>query len=171
MPTVACWASNDSTTTRSPEPATYTPLPTPIVTGNGTRIPGLPLGQQRSHALLSAMLIFRLQPDGFTNRDLRHLTGELRGLDPGKVTAGPMTYDLRRLRALGLITKIAHTHRYQVTDQGLHTAAFLCRVHERLLPTGLAALANTAQPHPLRDAANAHQAVIDKLTATVGLAA
>ena len=48
-----------------------------------------------------------------------------------------MTYDLRRLRTHGLIEKIAHTHRYQVTDYGLHTAMFLTRVHDRLLPTGL----------------------------------
>ena len=36
-----------------------------------------------------------------------------------------MTYDLRRLRTHGLIERIAHTHRYQVTDHGLHTAMFL----------------------------------------------
>lgn len=49
----------------------------PIVTDSGTRVPGLPLGQPRSHALLAALLTFRLQPAGFTNRDLRGLTGEL----------------------------------------------------------------------------------------------
>ena len=58
-----------------------------------------------------------------------------------------MTYDLRRLRAHGLIARIPHTHRYRVTDHGLHTAMFLTRVHDRLLPTGLADLAD---PHPPR---------------------
>jgi hypothetical protein len=43
----------------------------PVTTSAGTRVPGLRLGQQRSHALLTALLIFRLQPAGFTNRDLR----------------------------------------------------------------------------------------------------
>jgi hypothetical protein len=38
-----------------------------VTTDKGTRIPGLRLGQQRSHALLSALLTFRLQPGGFTN--------------------------------------------------------------------------------------------------------
>ena len=47
----------------------------PVVTDSGTRIPGLRMGQQRSHALLAALLKFRLQPDGFTNQDLRSLTG------------------------------------------------------------------------------------------------
>ena len=88
-----------------------------MTTPTGTRVPGLRLGHQRSHALLFALLIFRLQPAGFTNRDLRALTAQLRGLPPGTVTTGQMTYDLRRLRLHGLINKIPHTHRYRVNDQ------------------------------------------------------
>src|SRR6476620_7522636 len=60
----------------------------PVLTDTGTRIPGLKLGQTRSHALLSALLTFRTQVAGFTNRDLRTLTGQLRGVDPGTITAG-----------------------------------------------------------------------------------
>ena len=97
----------------------------PVITDTGTTIPGLRLGQPRSHALLSALLTFRTQIAGFTNRDLRQLTGQLRGLDPETVTAGQATYDLRRLRTHGLIERVPHTHRYTVTDYGLHTAMLL----------------------------------------------
>jgi hypothetical protein len=48
---------------------------------------------------------------------------------------------------------------------------FLTRVHDRLLPTGLAVLADTELPRPLRAAATAYQAAVDKLTATAGLTA
>ena len=65
----------------------------PVLTDGGTRIPGLPLGQPRSHALLAALLIFRLLPRGFTNRDLRELTAKLRGVPA--ISTGQMTYDLR----------------------------------------------------------------------------
>ena len=82
-----------------------------------------------------------------------------------------MTYDLRRLRTHGLIERIAHTHRYQVTDHGLHTAMFLTRLHGRLIPTGLAHLANQSTPSPLRSAATAYQNAIDNLTDATGLAA
>ena len=82
-----------------------------------------------------------------------------------------MNYDLRRLRTHGLITKIAHTHRYQVTDHGLHTAMFLTRLHDRLIPTGLAHLTDQSTPCPLRTAATAYQRAIDNLTNTTGLAA
>jgi len=98
-----------------------------VTTPTGTRVPGLRLGQQRSHALLSALLIFRLQPAGFTNRDLRTLTAELRGLPPAAITTAQMTYDLRRLRLHGLIDRIPHTHRYQLSATGLPTAMFLMR--------------------------------------------
>lgn len=146
-------------------------LTDPVTTKTGTRVPGLRLGQQRSHALLSALLTFRLQPGGFANRDLRAITAELRGLPPEQVSAGQMTYDLRRLRTHGLIEKIAHTHRYQVTDHGLHTAMFLTRVHDRLLPTGLAHLSDHALPGRLQIAATAYQRAIDNLTNATGLAA
>ena len=38
------------------------------------------------------MLVFRCQPNGFANAELRALTGELRGLDPGTVTTGQITW-------------------------------------------------------------------------------
>jgi hypothetical protein len=83
-----------------------------------------------------------------------------------------MTYDLRRLRTHGLIERVPHSHRYRVTDTGLHTAMLLTRVHERLLPTALAHLTDTTPIRgPLRTAANAYQAAIDNLTQQVGLAA
>jgi hypothetical protein len=145
-------------------------LTDPVTTETGTRVPGLRLGQQRSHALLSALLNFRLQPDGFANCDLRTITAELRALAPELVSPGQMTYDLRRLRTHGLIERIPHTHRYQVTDTGLHTAMFLTRVHDRLLPTGLAQLTEPSTPHRLRTAATAYQRAIDDLTNATGLA-
>jgi hypothetical protein len=142
----------------------------PVLTGSGTRIPGLPLAQPRSHALLAALLIFRLLPRGFTNRDLRQLTTELRGLPP--ISAGQMTYDLRRLRSHHLIERIPSTHRYRVTGTGLHTAMILTRLHDRVLPAALAQLTETIHPPgKLRAAATAYQQAIDGIIHDAGLAA
>ena len=121
------------------------------------------LGQARAHALL-ALLVFRLLPHGFTNRDLRTVTAQLRGLPPDQLCPGQMTYDLRRLRTHGLIERIPHSHRYRVTDPGLHTAMFLTRLHDRLLPTGPATLAEPTHDTPLRAAATTYQQAIDTLT-------
>ena len=82
----------------------------PVTTATGARIPGLRLGEQRSHALLAALPLFRLQPNGFANKDLRTLTADLRA----NPASHRRTDHLRpaRLRARGLITRIPHTHRY-----------------------------------------------------------
>jgi hypothetical protein len=136
-----------------------------LTTATGARIPGLRFADQRSHALLSALLIFRCQPHGFTNKDLRAYTAELRGLDPGEVSTGQMTYDLRRLKTRNLITRIEGSHRYRVTDHGLDTAKFLTCVQDRVLRCGLAELA-TATPTPgrLRSAATAYSAAVENLS-------
>ena len=144
----------------------------PLTTATGARVPGLRLADRRSHALLQALLMFRCQPNGFANKDLRALTADLRELDPGAVTTGQTTYDLRRLKHRGLITRIPGTHRYQVTDHGLDTAKFLTTIHDRTLPTGLAQLAVTGPASgPLKAAATAYRNAVDTLTATTQFAA
>ena len=72
----------------------FTDLTAPILTDAGTRIPGLRFGDARVHALLQALLIHRLLPHGFTNRDLRALIAPLLGTSIEDITAGKMTYDL-----------------------------------------------------------------------------
>jgi hypothetical protein len=91
----------------------FTSLTAPLITPAGTRIPGLRFGDPRAHALLHSLLIHRLLPRGFTNRELRTLIAPLLGTSPEDITAGKMTYDLRRLREHGLIARIPHTRRYR----------------------------------------------------------
>ena len=143
----------------------------PVITDTGTKIPGLKLGQTRNHALLSALLTFRTHLAGFTNRDLRLLTGQLQGLDPATLTAGQTTYDLRRLRSHSLIERVPHSHRYRVTDTGLHTAMLLTRIHDRFLPTALAYQATPDNSNRLQAAAATYQRALDTLAAQNGLAA
>ena len=148
-------------------------LTAPIVGSDGTRIPGLRFGDVRVHALLQALLIHRLLPHGFTNRDLRILIAPLLGKTPEDITAGKMTYDLRRLRAHGLIQRIPNTRRYQVTDIGLQDALLFTHAHAHLLRTGLAELTDPSPPRssPLRAAARAYQAAFDDLASYAHLAA
>jgi hypothetical protein len=125
------------------------------------------------HALLQALLVHRLLPHGFTNRDLRILIAPLLGKTPEDITAGKMTYDLRRLRAHGLIQRIPKTRRYQVTDIGLQDALLFTHAHDHLLRTGLAELTDPSppRPSPLRAAARAYQAAFDDLASYAHLAA
>jgi hypothetical protein len=144
----------------------------PLTTPAGTRVPGLRLGDPRAHALLAALCTFRLLPRGFANSDLRPVLAQLLGVPAETITPGKMTYDLRRLRQRGFITRIEHTFRYQVTDDGLARAIFLTRLHDKFLRTGLAELTN---PGPRRrnlgTATRAYTAAIDDLATQAGLAA
>lgn len=143
----------------------------PVNTSTGTRIPGMRFTDPRVQALLATLLIFRLLPAGFTNRDLRtHLAPQL-GTTPEHMTSGQISYDLRRLRWHGLIQRTPGTFRYQVTDTGLTYAGLLTRVHNRILRTGLSELADPEPPTPsrLRKAADTLQAAIDDLTRQAGL--
>ena len=101
----------------------FTAITAPIITDAGHRIPGLRFTDPRAQALLSAICVFRLLPHGFTNRELRTLIAPLLGTTTEHITAGKMTYDLRRLRAHGLIARIPRTRRYQITDTGLTARA------------------------------------------------
>lgn len=142
-------------------------------TDTGTRIPGLRFTDQRAQALLTALCVFRILPNGFTNRDLRTHLAPLLGKHIEDITSGQTSYDLRRLRAHELITRIPRTHRYQVTDSGLRHTLFLTRLHNRCLRTGLAELTDPDPPAPsrLRTADRAYETALDILTQQAGLAA
>ena len=148
-------------------------LTQPVISPAGTRTAGMPVTSTRVQALLAALCVFRLLPSGFTHRDLRTCLAPLLGLDPEAMTSGQITYDLRRLRIHGLIQRIPHSFRYQVTIAGLRQALFLTRLTQRLLIPGLAELTDPRPPAPsrLRAAARAYDAALDDLTRHAGLAA
>jgi hypothetical protein len=104
----------------------------------GQRASALRFADGAVQALLSALLVFRLLPRGFSNRELRDHWGPLLGKTPQALTPGQMTYHLRRLRLHGLIERVCGTHRYCVTDSGWRTALFCTRVYNRVLRPGLA---------------------------------
>jgi hypothetical protein len=114
----------------------------------GQRVSALRLLDPVVQALLSVLVLFRLMPMGFSNKELRERLAPLLGLDPSTLTQGKMTYQLRRLRLRGFIERIEETHRYQVTSMGLRTALFLTRLHSRLLRPGLSCILAS---YPQRD--------------------
>jgi hypothetical protein len=148
-------------------------LTQPVTSPAGTRTAGMPVTSPRVQALLAALCAFRLLPRGFTSRDLRTHLAPLLGLQPGDMTSGQISYDLRRLRIHGLIQRIPGTFRYQITPAGTRQAAFLTRLTQRMLITGLAELTDPGPPAPsrLRTAARAYDQAIDDLAQRAGLAA
>lgn len=104
----------------------------------GQRASALRFADPKVQALWNALLVFRLLPKGFSNAQLRRHLADLLGKSPDQITAGAMTYQLRRLRLHGLIQRIPKTHRYEVTDLGFRSGLFFSKVYSRILRPGVA---------------------------------
>jgi hypothetical protein len=144
----------------------------PIVTDT-TRVAGLRFTEPRVQTLLHALVLFRQLPNGFSNADLRAQVSALCGQPHDAITAGRMTYDLRRLRLHGLIQRIPRTHRYHVTQRGLRTALLFTRTYNRLLRPALAQLGDSDPPGPapIRAAIRNVESTIDQALIRSRLAA
>jgi hypothetical protein len=104
----------------------------------GQRASALRFADPLVQALFGALLVFRLLPRGFSNRELRNHWAPLVGKTPQSISPGQMTYHLRRLRLHGLIERVPRSHRYRVTQPGWRTILFCTRCYSRLLRPGLA---------------------------------
>jgi hypothetical protein len=102
----------------------------------GQRTGALRFGDPRAMALAGALCVMVHAVAGFTNKSLRSLVAGLLG---GDYTSAQMTYDLRRLRLHGLITRLPGTHTYVTTPDGLRVAAFYTKLGTRVLGPLLAA--------------------------------
>jgi hypothetical protein len=140
---------------------------------DGQRATALRFGDARTQALLHALVLFSVQTRGFNNAQLRTHLATLLGENPEHYSAGRMSYDLRRLRLHGLIQRIANTHRYQLTAQGLKVAMFFSRTYARLLRPGLAEITDpfASASSPLRTAFDRLQSAIDQRCEDLKLAA
>ena len=98
----------------APDPAALQAVVLPSQTTDGLPAPGLRFGDPRVMALLACLCHYGHLFAGLTNRSLRELVAEM---IPG-YSPRHMTYDLRRLRRKGLITRIPRSQRYELTDHG-----------------------------------------------------
>ena len=107
-------------------------------TVEGQQASALRFGDQRAMALFQVLCLFCIIPGGFQNAMIRQWMASLLGVPVETFTPGKMTYDLRRLRLHGLIERIPHTHRYEVTPSGIKVCLFFTKVHARVFRSGLA---------------------------------
>jgi hypothetical protein len=138
---------------------------------DGQRASALRYGDTSVLALLSALLVFRLLPRGFCNRELREHWAPLLGEQPSALTPGRMTYQLRRLRLHGLIVRQAGTHRYGVTAKGLRVALFFTRGYARVMRPGLSQVMAADMPDdpPVRRAIAHLESAMDHYVAQAKL--
>jgi len=88
-------------------------------------------------ALVASLVHFSHVLAGFSNQQLVTLVASLWDQPYSSRQA---TYDLRRLRRTGLITRLPHSQRYQLTPFGRRAAVLFTKAHGRVLAPGLALL-------------------------------
>ncbi len=121
----------------APDVVTFSDVTQPSFTHDGFRCPSLRFGDPRVVALMSALLGFCHILAGFTNHQLVELMGPLLG---APYTSRQATYDLRRLRRKGLISRLPGAHRYQLTVHGRTVAVLFAKAYGRVLTPGFALL-------------------------------
>ena len=131
------------TTQPAPDGVTLTHVTRPSTTTDGLHAPALAFGDPRVMALLAALVLFTHAFNGFDNRQLVKLLGRLWDQPYSSRQA---TYDLRRLRRKQMITRLPHSHRYQLTPFGRRVAVLFTKAHGRVLAPGFALLDPTLPP-------------------------
>jgi len=120
----------------APDAATLERVVLPSRTDDGLPAPALRFGDQRVQALLAALCAFPHLLEGVSNRSLQPLVAaRLPGYTPRQ-----MTYDLRRLRRNGFLTRSAGSHSYQLTVEGRRLAVFFAKTYARIVTPSLAEL-------------------------------
>jgi len=138
-------------------------LETPAEVGKGKRASALPRSNTRVQALMNALIGCHLICGGFRNRDLKSRVAQLLGKDETELSTGQMSYDLRRLKGHGLVSKVEGSHRYEVTTEGLQLAMFISQVERRVYQEGLSELCSELGEGRLKQAYEKFEREIESL--------
>ncbi len=97
------------------------------------RVPGIKLNDDRVLRLLETLLYTGNLLDDWTTRDLLKRVSERHRISEDHYRLGQLRYDLSKLRAHGLVTRVKKRNRYRLTQLGVRLAAVLVKTRTRLL--------------------------------------
>ncbi|MDD1750234.1 MAG: hypothetical protein LUO89_10210 [Methanothrix sp.] len=141
-----------------------------------SKIAGIRLDQVRMMRLLEVLLRRGAGAlGGWNMKELRQAILDTFELTARQYSVGALRYDMRKLRAHGLIERLPHTHRYRLTAKGQKVAILMTLLRKRLYgPLAASAFAHKPAPEPLpptpiekayRKADRALQEILDLLAA------
>jgi hypothetical protein len=141
-----------------------------------SKIAGIRLDQTRMMRLLQVLLGRGAGSlGGWSAKELRSAILDTFELKAAQYSVSAIRYDLRKLRAHGLIERLSHTHRYRLTAKGQKVAILMTLLRQRLYgPLAASAFVHkpAAQPLPptpiekaYRKADRAFQEIIDLMAA------
>jgi hypothetical protein len=130
-------------------------LPQPAQIGQ-TKVGGIDLNKLRIRRVAEAVLALSASPAGFIASDLARQVHSMSGQPESEYGARRAAYDLRKLRAKGMVHKIGKSHRYETVPEGIRSLTALLVLREKIIRPLLAA---SGQPEPT--AKPAHPTPID----------
>jgi hypothetical protein len=106
----------------------------PTILPNGKRIPGLKLDHPRQLALMHALVRFShiAAQDSFSTAEVHADTAQALGRSTAEYTLGSLRYDLSKLRAKGLVHRLAKSRRYRLTAEGYRICVVYLKLFEKL---------------------------------------
>jgi hypothetical protein len=109
-------------------------LAEPTITSAGKRIPGLKLDHPRQLALMHALVRFAhiAAANTFTTAEIYPHVLDALGSDRIRYSLASLRYDLAKLRAKGLVTKLPRSRRYQLLPQGYSICLVFLKLFERI---------------------------------------
>jgi hypothetical protein len=107
-------------------------LPLPARLGK-TRVGGVDLNNVRMRRALSAVLALGPSPTGFTMAHFMAKVQSMTGLPDGDSTHRQAAYDLKKLRAKNLITKLGRSRRYELAPPSMRAVTALLVLREHVI--------------------------------------
>jgi hypothetical protein len=108
-------------------------LPLPSIVGT-TRVGGVDINKPRIRAAMEAVMALAPMPGGFTASDHARQVRDSAQLADEQYSPRQSAYDLKKLRAKGLVLKIGgQGRRYEATGDGLRSMAALVVLREKVL--------------------------------------
>jgi hypothetical protein len=106
-------------------------LALPITTGH-TRIPGIKLHDTRMMRVLEVLLHGGSQLAGWRTADIHRAVLAAFGLTADRYSRTQLRYDLRKLKAHGLLERLGRSYAYRLTEKGIRTGALFILFHKRV---------------------------------------
>jgi hypothetical protein len=106
-------------------------LALPIRLGR-SRVPGVKIHDTRLLRLMEVLLHAGTQITGWRSRQMHEAVLAAYGLSPRSYTLTQLRYDLRKLKAHGLVERLDRSYSYRFTAKGLRVAVMFLLFHKRV---------------------------------------
>jgi hypothetical protein len=111
-----------------------------------TKVGGIDPNKPRMRRVANAVLALSSSPTGFMASDLAQKVRDMTGESDSDYGARRAAYDLKKLRAKGMVQKIGSSRRYEPLQEGIRALTALVVLRERVIRPLLA-----ASTHPKAD--------------------